>query len=94
VALDDETAPLQRYRVLREELRRYSPTLLDVPEIVVLSKTDIADGTAIAEAQAAFAAECGWDVESISAVTGQGVASLVQKIWSRLRDLRDPAPGV
>ena len=39
----DESKPAENYRLIREELKQYSPELADKPELVVLNKADLLD---------------------------------------------------
>ncbi len=91
---EDELPPLRRWEVLRDELRRYNPEMLERPELVVLTKSDTAEPEAVAAVQAAFGAQ-GVPTMTISAVTRQGVPALLQAVWTRLRELAPPPePGL
>src|SRR2546430_2229173 len=50
----DESNPAENYRLIREELKRYSPELADKPELVVLNKADLFED---ADERAALAKE-------------------------------------
>jgi GTP-binding protein len=77
------------YDTLRSELGRYDARLLDRPEIVVLTKTDVASDDAIAEARAALEAR-GLEVLTLSSATGDGVDPLVGRIFEAVaRSRRD-----
>lgn len=82
---EGEGGPGHRYRVLRDELRRYDPALVERPEIVVLTKADAAGAETIAQAVAELRDEGVTDPRIISAVRGDGVAPLVRAVWERLR---------
>lgn len=69
--------PLKSYRVIREELSRYSPKLAKLPEIIVLTKMDI---PSIAVAAKEFHKKA----ISISAATRQGLGSLLDDIVRRV----------
>ena len=72
--------PLVQYRVLLDELRQFSPGLLDKTRAVALTKTDLVppeDAQRIAEALRRASGET---VFPISAVTGDGIADLVQHL--------------
>lgn len=88
---DRALSPAQRYEILRNELENYDIALLDRPEIVVLTQADVATPEQIEAARAELAELGVTDVHVISAVTGQGVTDLVQRIWTLLRELRDAA---
>jgi GTP-binding protein len=68
------------YETLRLELGRYDARLLERPEIVVLSKTDVAGADAVAAARAALA-ELGLEPLELSSATGEGVDALVGRIF-------------
>lgn len=91
---DEGDGPVaRRYRVLRDELRRYDPALCDRPEVVVLTKADAVDEAAIDAARAALAQEGVTRVHVISAVTGRGVDALVREAWERVKEhKRGPVP--
>lgn len=81
---DDESDPWTNYQTIREEIRLYSPTLAERPEIVVLTKMDI---TGAEEAKAKFEEKLGREVLAISAVTGRGVNLLMQQLSTRLEEI-------
>lgn len=58
--------------------------LVDRPEIVALSKSEILPEAEIASKQAALAAEAGQDVFLLSAATGRGVKELLEAILNQL----------
>ena len=78
---DEEETVAARHGKLRNELGQYDPGLLEKPELVVLTKVDVADPETLAEARAAFP-----DAFVISAVTGEGVSELIRAVWTRLRE--------
>ena len=73
-----------RYSVLRDELRRYDAELLGRPEIIILTQSDTVSPEDIAAAKLVFPE----GVMVISAVTGDGVQALVQRVWTALGELR------
>jgi GTP-binding protein len=80
----DQTDPVLNYRQIREELRRYDPSLLERPEIVVVSKTELPGARNLAET---LRAGISVPVLCISAVTGKGLPELIAEIWRALRIL-------
>ncbi len=80
----DPAPLLDRYRVIRDELRRYDAAMLDRPELIVLTQADTATPAEIAAARAIFPAE----TLVISAVTGEGVQALVYRVWAALQGAR------
>ncbi len=76
--------PAQNYRVVRRELELHGHRLADKPEIVAMSKCEL---TGSDEAREALEADLGRPVLAISAVTGQGLASLVTRVVQALAEV-------
>jgi GTP-binding protein len=89
----DDSDPLENYRTIRRELELYSPSLATKPEFVAISKSEL---TGSDEVRDRLAAAIGIEVDSISAVTGQGLAKLMGRVVAALDALpREPqAAGV
>lgn len=81
----DDTDPGENYRTIRGELQQYKESLVQRPEIVVVTKCELPGA---AELQAQLADELGREVLLISAVTGQGLNQLTNAIVREL-DARD-----
>jgi GTP-binding protein len=79
----DGSLPAENYRIVRRELELHGRSLLNKPEIVVLSKGELTGSAAIREQ---LAKELGREVLLISAVTGQGLAALVGAIAGKLAE--------
>jgi len=84
----DGSDPIANYRTIRQELAHYSPALAERPELLVVTKMDL---TGASDVAARVAAELGYEVLTISAVTGQGLPALIHAIADRLEQL-PPAP--
>jgi GTP-binding protein len=89
----DGSDPITNYRVIRNELARYSPELAAKHEVIALSKMDLL-GTDEDRATAAalIRDELGRDVYPISAATGAGLPELLDACW-RLLDPRHEPTG-
>ena len=87
----DGSDPVQNYRTIRNELIQYSKALADRPELVVVTKMDVTDAES---AHARIKSELGGDVLAISAVTGQGIPQLIQRIIESLKPRADEHPQV
>jgi len=74
----DPDNPLDAYDIINNELSSYSRTLSEKPQIVTLTKLDIQDGEDAADSFRSAVEEL--EVESISAVTGQGIDRLKARI--------------
>lgn len=77
----DGSDPLTNYRTIRGELEAYSPALAARPELLIVTKLDL---TGAADARDRIQRELGREVLTISAVTGQGIPSLIQLVAETL----------
>lgn len=73
-------SPSAAYDLVRAELETYGAGLAEKPEIVVLSKTDAADGRAIANARRAIERRAGTPPLAVSALTGAGLDALLDRL--------------
>ena len=82
--LIDATAedPIGNYHTIQQELIAYGRDLTERPQIVALNKVDALDADALAEQRTQFEALLQTPVHCISAVTGAGLATLLQAIWA------------
>ncbi|MBO7708743.1 MAG: GTPase ObgE [Thermoguttaceae bacterium] len=78
----DGTDPVENYRAIRGELERYDPELCEREEILVVTKADIPQAREIA---ARCRSELGKEPIVISAVTGEGLNLLTNRICEVLR---------
>ncbi|MEO8700416.1 MAG: GTPase ObgE [Kofleriaceae bacterium] len=79
-----DRTPLSDWRTINAELGRYAPELAHKPQIVVLNKLDAVDEDQVAEHRRAFA-EAGVDLLTMSAATGDGIAAVLEQLWSHLK---------
>lgn len=85
----DGSDPAANYHIVRRELGGYSPALLEKPELVVFSKMDLAGAEADWAAAARRLEEAlGTAVQPISAVSGLGLAELLEACWAQLGGTR------
>ena len=77
--------PAGAWRTVREELSRYGAGLNDKPEILALSRTDIADKKQIEKARRALLKAGAPEPLAISAATGEGMDALLDALLVRLR---------
>ncbi len=90
----DHSDPTENYRIIRRELEEYSQALADTPELVVLSKIDLAGGDADRDAAIElFGQALGLPVLTISSATGVGLTELLEACWTALSKSRAPDPG-
>lgn len=86
----DGSDPVENYRAIRNELKLYDPTLADRPEILCVSKAELTDAEAAVEL---LEEELGRPVMKISAVTGEGLKTLVGAVLKELERLGETAPA-
>jgi GTP-binding protein len=77
----DGASPLDNYRTIREELVRYDAALGERPEIVVVSKCELPGAQ---EVRHDLAQALGREVIAVSAVTGQGLDTLLAAVVAAL----------
>ena len=83
--LDVTGSPQKDYETLKRELMLYNPELLKRPRIVALNKIDL-----LGEGEIPFTAEEGVDVYRVSALTGEGIESLMGGIVKWLKRMAQP----
>ncbi|MGE5125029.1 MAG: GTPase ObgE [Betaproteobacteria bacterium] len=74
--------PAEDLRLVREEVRRWRPELLERPQLVAASKRDALSGEDPLPALAAAAQEAGLELVAVSAVTGEGLVELKRRLLS------------
>jgi GTP-binding protein len=77
----DGSDPLANYDQIRSELRQYDVDLTERPEILVVSKAELPSAS---EVERALEVHVGREVLPISAVTGQGLDVLRERVWGIL----------
>ena len=81
--------PVEAFHAVNAELKEFEPSLLDRPQIVALNKLDVTEGRErFAAAKSSIEAE-GFAVVGISAVSGQGIDTLLGKVFQAHADLPD-----
>ncbi|HJZ84000.1 MAG TPA: GTPase ObgE [Polyangia bacterium] len=81
ISPDAGREPERDFDLLNAELRAYDPRLAERPQVVALNKIDLPDVRALfPEVQDRFARR-GIALYALSAVTGEGVAELLEQLW-------------
>ena len=75
--------PISDYQIINQELARYAPALANKPQVVVLNKVDATDNELVARIREEFKA-LDVDLLTMSAATGEGLAVVLEKLWSHL----------
>lgn len=85
----DESDPADNYQTIRGELEKYSPTLAEKPELVVLNKTDVLDEADVKKRATALKRTLKLGRNDplllISAATQSGTRELLERVWTMLR---------
>ena len=81
--------PLSDLDVIREELRRHDPAMLERVEVVALNKVDVPDGQAMAEMVHDDLVERGYEVFEVSAVSGAGLDALRYRLGALVHEQRE-----
>lgn len=76
---------IEAYRIIRNELEKYSPALASRREIIVANKLDLSDSDG---ALREFQALLDRPVLGISGATGRGLRELAETIWSIVDEVR------
>jgi GTP-binding protein len=84
----DESNPAENYRLIREELKQYSPELADKPELVVLNKADLFEDASERDAAAKeLSRELGLGGKELLVISGaarDGLRELLERLWAML----------
>jgi GTP-binding protein len=80
-----EVGPGEAYTQLIDEMRLYSPALVEKPRVIALNKIDLLGES---EGGGIFTPPARESLYRISAMTGDGVRPLVQHLYASIRDLR------
>lgn len=78
-------SPSEAYRIIRNELEKYSAALAARREIVVANKLDLSDSDADLRN---FAAQLSRPVLGISGATGRGLRELAEAIWNAVEEVK------
>lgn len=81
--------PAEAYRIIRNELEKYSPRLARREEVIVGNKLDLTDAELSREM---LAEELGRPVLAISGVSGEGIRPLLEELWTRVQAARAAEP--
>lgn len=81
--------PVEDYKIIKEEMRKYAKSLLEKPEIIVANKADLVqDEKILKENIESLKRISGAEVLVTSVVTGEGIKELMWKVWKFIEDNR------
>jgi GTP-binding protein len=84
--------PAEDLALVREEVRRYAPALLDRPQLVAASKRDLAGADDPLPGLVAAAARLDLEVVAVSAATGDGLLALKRRLLGMIAASRALVP--
>lgn len=79
--------PIEDFDIINEELSRYDMRLEERPQIIAANKTDIIQDEAVYEEFLTEMKDRGYEVYSVSAATGNGIETLMQRVCEELSKL-------
>ncbi len=82
----DGSDPIDSYRAIRNELSQYSTELAAKPEIIVATKMDLDPDRIML---GLFEEAINLKAMAISAVSGQGLNELTERLWHEVRKIKD-----
>ena len=90
----EERDPIADFEAINSELREYDESLLERPMVVVLNKIDMPEAQANLPRLRNHLKQAGYEIFEISAATGEGVPSLLNRIGEILREIAARPPVV
>ena len=89
----EQEDPAAAYRAIREELETFGRALIEKPELVVLSKTDLLTPDELAEKQKQLSAAAGKGVLLLSVIDDELLKTFSDTLTKELRQLAESSPA-
>lgn len=80
---------LHTFNIINNELKRHDASMLNKPQLVILTKNDVTEVREMAVKATPMFEELGYPVFCVSAVTGDGIKELIEEIGARLDQFRE-----
>ncbi|NLC70083.1 MAG: GTPase ObgE [Desulfuromonadaceae bacterium] len=90
IAVAEDRDPIADFETINRELGLYNASLLEKPQIVVFTKMDLAEARGRVERLLPYFEKHGFPVFYVSAVSGEGLRQLVQRVGAELEKLNAP----
>jgi len=87
IAATEGRDPIQDFYVINDELKKYSPSLAEKPQIIALNKSDITGAEDNARKFVDDIGSKGYKIFTISAATNKGLKELMQYVGNMLKDI-------
>ncbi len=88
-----EENPVENYKIINDELAKYSEKLAKLHQIVAINKTDAIDTETLENLKQEFK-ELGVEVFAMSAVTGEGLEDLKNELEKKVDEIEKPESEV
>ncbi|MEO7453272.1 MAG: GTPase ObgE [Fimbriimonadales bacterium] len=85
----DESDPIDNFAAIAKEVDAFSKALREKPVVIVMSKIDLVDESAVEELKAKLEAASGLEVFPISAATQRGLEPLLFRLAEAIREAPD-----
>jgi GTP-binding protein len=85
----DHPSPEDRYNAINRELFRYDKTLIDRPQLVVLSRADMVSPEEAQDLANQLTQACGKTVRVVSSVTREGLKELMMACWHEVTEIQE-----
>lgn len=92
ISESDGRSAVEDYKIINQELKKYSEKLSQLKQVVVLSKIDLLTEEELAEKVKNFEKTLGIKTLQISSITNKNIDVLVKDIWNILKDIPKPEP--
>ena len=84
-----EDDPMKNFEIINGELDKYGGRLTEIPQVVALNKIDASNEIKVEMFREKFA-QMGYEVFTISAVTGKGTKELVNYLTKKIEEIPPP----
>lgn len=84
-----ERDPIQAFEAINKELALYSQELVKKPQIVVANKIDALSDKELIEELKSYFKEKGYEFCAISALTGEGLKELKERLWKKYEEIKN-----
>lgn len=89
ISLENHNSAWQNYETINEELSKFSPALLEKPQIVTINKIDLPTTRRRLKKEIDILEQKGIKVLTFSAITGEGIQAVVNEIAEKLQKVKE-----
>ena len=92
ISAENGNDPVEDFVLINDELKKYSPNLAKLPQIIALTKIDMVDDIDACMRDFKNKTKTRYPIVPICSIINQGVDKLLETIWNKLKDLPKPTP--